>query len=367
MAGKLEHIDNIVEFMEQKIEFWPFSRLLAEVYQGEEPLQERLTRKLTEYAPDGDREKTARKIRNWLCDRNLPGNREELFQICFALGLGERDAEHILGVTAENGIHFRNPQELVYAFCLRTGKDYPHAAALAKRLRPEPLPGGTLGRQALVRETSGTESRNKATASVRNEFKRVQTEQELERFLKKNWEGLGCHHNTAYRKFIKMLDCLLSPESSTAIPEERKYSIEKAVDVYLRAGMPYEKKSLHQTTLQKAVKKHWPTARSVRGMYARRLDVDRKTLLLLYVATEGMGTKPWRNIEEWVREHTARLDLMLCECGMAALDPHSPFDFLILQVLRQQNEGDYMARRLERLIRELYCKDSSAACVTAKE
>ena len=61
---------------------WSFSRLLFQVYTGEQPLAVFLTERLTEYEGGKDREKTARKVRNWLHDRNLPQNREEAFKIC---------------------------------------------------------------------------------------------------------------------------------------------------------------------------------------------------------------------------------------------------------------------------------------------
>lgn len=61
----------------------------------------------------------------------------------------------------------------------------------------------------------------------------------------------------------------------------------------------------------------------------RKIDVNRKTLLLLYLATEGMDMDVPE--ESYTEEHCRRINLMLSQCGMALLDPHNPFDFLILQ------------------------------------
>ena len=137
-------INEVVAFLRKKAGFWKFSRLLQEIYEGEEPLSRRLVNKLLEYEETGNYEKISRKVRNWLHDYNLPENREELFKICFALDLDEQRADCILGITAENGIHYRNPKELIYAFCLRKSYDYPYAASLAQRLIGEGLPSGTL-------------------------------------------------------------------------------------------------------------------------------------------------------------------------------------------------------------------------------
>ena len=52
------------------------------------------------------------------------------------------------------------------------------------------------------------EDREARTVSVRNEFKRIRTEEELRKFFDQNKETFGMHHNTAYRKFMKMLEYL---------------------------------------------------------------------------------------------------------------------------------------------------------------
>lgn len=367
LAKQLGSINDIKKFLDGRVDIWSFEKLLTAVYRGEESLQERLGRKLVQYKPDENPETTARKIRNWLCDRNMPSNREELFRICFALGLDEKNTGILLGATVENGIHFRNPKELIYAWCLRNSIDYPQAVTLARELWKEPLPFGTLEYQDSVRKTKETERCDYMTASIKNRFKRIQTEEELRGFIEEHYNCFGYHHNTAYRKFSKMLENLLLPVVvCDDLPLERAYSIEEAVDEYLRVGMPYDKRSSGNTILQKKIKEHWPTAKSVREMYSRKQDVNRKTLMLLYVATEGMkpvrGGKP----ESWLREHYKRLDLMLTDCGMAALNLHSPFDFLILQAIHKENEDDFMSYRLDFMIRRIFPKEGTAAYVAPK-
>lgn len=367
LSEKLGAIEDIVKYLNSRIETWSFPRLLSEASNTGESLQECLERKLLEYTPSSNPETIARNVRNWLSGRNLPSNREELFRICFALELNEKDTEYILGTTAESGIHFRNPRELIYAYCLRKKIDYPQAVRLVEELWKAPLPEKTIEYQAFVKETSETEDRKILTASIRNQFKRVQTEEELWSFLEEYHDSFGIHHNTAYRKFSKMLENLLAPENLCAdLPVDRVYSIEKAVNEYLRAGMPYEKRLSGGTVLQKKIKEHWPTAKSIREMYSRKLDVSRKALMLLYVATEGMVTD-WRGTpKDWLRSHYKRLDLMLRDCGMAELNLHSPFDFLIMQALHKENEDDFMGYRLEWMIRKLYPEKETIAFVTAE-
>ena len=87
--GQKEAVENLLT---GKVKLVSFSDLLREVWQGEGSLAVRLTAQLTEYEGGKNREKTARKVRNWMHDRNLPKNREEVFKICFALKLDEERA-----------------------------------------------------------------------------------------------------------------------------------------------------------------------------------------------------------------------------------------------------------------------------------
>ena len=72
--GQKEAVENLLT---GKVKLVNFSDLLREVWRGEEPLAVRLNVQLTEYEGGKNREKTARKVRNWMHDRNLPQNREE--------------------------------------------------------------------------------------------------------------------------------------------------------------------------------------------------------------------------------------------------------------------------------------------------
>lgn len=347
-------INQIADFLGDKVIVWTFSHLLETVYTGNAILSRRLTEKLVFYEGEENREKIARKVRNWIHNRNLPGNREELFEICFALELDETRAECLLGVTAENGIHYRNPKELIYAFCLRRHIDYPDARNMVERMWNCPLPSGVLEYREQEKATRLSESSKNMTGSIRNEFKRIATEEELEIFLKDHRACFGIHHNTAYRKFMKMLNYLLFPDYEVPeLPTEKSYSVERVVEEYLRLDIPYDKRHGKYSKLQKEIIKHWPAAKSVNDMYNRKADVDRKTLMLLYLATEGM-TAGDDTDEPDVQEHFRRINMMLSECGMAVLNPHSPFDYLILQAINKENDEDCMSYRMEWMLHRLF-------------
>lgn len=372
MEKEKTDVEKAVEFLEKEVKPWSFSKLLREVYRGEENLHRILVEKLSQYE---DKEKPenspalpgiSRKVRNWLHDRNQPGNREELFKICFALQLTEEEAGMILGATAENGIHYRNPRELIYAFCLRVKKDYPYARELADRLLGEKVPLlGTLAYQQALRRQQDKENPEIKTASVGNEFKRLGSQEELLDFLREKRDSFGIHHNTAYRKFMVMLEYLAKPGNDNPyLPEEREYSVETVVEQYLRMSIPYGRKLGRYNRLQKEIKKHWPTPRTINEMKNRKLDVDRKTLLLLYIATEGMvlerGDAKW---EDYVKEHYRRINLMLTECGMSLLNLHSPFDYMVIQAIRAAGEEENMGLRMERMLCRLFQKNDKIAYI----
>ncbi len=366
-TGELVDINHVLEYLDHMIEVWDFSRLLTEIYCGEGSVSERLQKKLAEYDPEENQSQISRKVRNWIHNRNLPGNREELFKICFALELNEARAEYILGTTADNGIHYRNPRELIYAFAMRSGMDYPAAVQLVYKLWQEPLPSGTLEYRRQMKRTSATEKCGKMTASIRNEFKRVNTEAQLAEFLQDYRLHFGIHHNTAYRKFMKMLNYLLFPQYNLSdLPPEKVYSVERVVREYIRMGIPYEKQSKGYTKLQKMVKRHWPTAKTIHEMCSRKTDVDRKTLMLLYLATEGMVVNSGTG-KKVLLEHYRRVNMMLTECGMAGINLHSPFDYMVMQAINKENEDDFMSYRMEWMLNRLYSNSGKAAFITTKE
>ena len=147
------------------------------------------------------------------------------------------------------------------------------------------------------------------------------------------------------------------------LPHEKAYSVNRVVEEYLRMGMPYDKKSSGYTRIQKEIKKHWPTAKTINEMYRRKMDVDRKTLLLLYLATEGMIVAEKEDRDSWAALHRRRMDLMLTECGMAVLDLHSPFDYLIMQAIRREQEEDFMSLRMEWMLRKIFSGKRPAAYI----
>lgn len=355
-------VDQLNQFFNGKVEDLSFAALLERVYQGDEPLRKRLIRKLNQYEGGAEPDSVSRNVRNWLSGQSRPQNREDLFKICFALALGEEQAQQVLCAATENGLHYRSLQELTYTFCLRENMDYPQACALMVELTQS-------GGLADSKTEGYGEKRNTLpiTLSVRDEFKHVETTEQFRDFIKRYCMRLGNFHNTAYRKFSLMLRRLLDcgeKEIWEGAPKEKAYGIERVVKEYLRLGVPYEKKTSSKTRLQREIKRHWPSPKSVQEMYARKRDVDRKTLMLLYLATEGMDTETKEAV--FLEEHYRRLDLMLSACGMASLDMHRPFDYLVIQSLHVSGEDDFMSQRMRRLLCGLFREEEGPTYISPK-
>ena len=88
-----------------------------------------------------------------------------------------------------------------------------------------------------------------------------------------------------------------------------------------------------------------------------------KPLLLLYIACVGRGGETPDG--DGFREHCRRIDLMLSQCGMALLDPHNPFDFLVLQSLRLEGEDERISWRMERFLGSVF-RSKDAAYIEAR-
>ena len=94
-----------------------FSDVLHQMYGGDD-LQVRLTDFFLSEMPDVNPPSVVRKIKNWLTDKNLPTNREDIFRIGYALGFGESQLDYLLSLCTDYGIQYRDGHDVVYAWIL---------------------------------------------------------------------------------------------------------------------------------------------------------------------------------------------------------------------------------------------------------
>ncbi|WP_276951830.1 hypothetical protein [Enterocloster lavalensis] len=353
----------MVEFLKEGARLRSFGDVLRQVYPHED-LAARLTGGLEEITGDS-RDSLAKKVRNWLKGQNMPQNREALFQISFALGLDETGASRLLGAAAETGIHYRNPEELAYAFALRTGASYEKALELKDMAHAV-----CDGRMGGGKEKARGEMPSIYTRQLRDAFGQVQTEEELEAFFREHAGELGRLHETAYEKFHELLDLLQKPvgerdrrvqEKLDREDEEREYSMRDVIVEYLGMNVPEARNLAGMTPLQRLVKRFWPNESSLFNMRNRKEDVSRKVMILLYLITEAFDEETEDEEENYpddLEDEDAdtrleirfeKMNLFLNTYGMNLLDPGNAFDLLVLYSMKAQESGERMAEVLDAL------------------
>lgn len=351
------------DFLKEEAEFRSFSHLLSQFCP--EGLKEKLIDGLAEITGE-EKNGIGRKVRNWLNGKNLPKNRETLFQICFILKLNEDESSTVLGMILETGIHYRNPKELAYAYALRMGMTYQKAVELKEKAVMLCKPAWNLpdtGKDAFGRVPFGY------TKKLQEMFHEVAAEEEFFAFLTEHGRELGVLHETAYQKFVELLDILQNPKGKGGDGEEESFTLDQVMQEYLRMHIPTQSKrdvrNQELTPLQKLVKKCWPNEGELIRMRRRQEDVSRKALLLLYLVTEAFDMESQEEYEDYFYEDLEedadtmleirwkRMDMFLDTYGMNHLDAGSPFDFLVLYALRAQGE-DYASDRMEQMMEILF-------------
>lgn len=360
----------IADFLQTDAVFRSFVQILSPFCQ--EDLKEKLTEGLAELTNEG-REQTARKVRNWINGKNLPKNRETIFQICFVLKLTESDSSKVLGMLSDTGIHYRNPKELAYAYALRTGLPYQKAEELAEQAAK--LASAVRSGEEEKGDTVRTIQRG-YTRQLQALFEQVTDEESFFAFIRENGKQLGRLHDTAYCKFMELLELLQQPFGSAG-EEEAYFTLDQVMEQYLRMHVPLQMRSKKSgslskraasaelTALQKLVKRCWPNEGELVRMRKRKEDVSRKTLLLLYLVTEafdlgGGETEDYYDLEDLEEDADTmleirwkRMDLFLDTYGMNHLDPGNPFDFLVLYALRAQGD-DSVQERMDQMLDFLF-------------
>lgn len=344
IAKECQTSKEAVDFLKSGMRLRTFSDMIGRLYPGED-LESRLTDSFFTFGEaDADvvqRDSIRRKVQNWLHNRNLPTDREDVFRIAFALELDEKQTDWLLAQIFDAGIHYRNEKEIIYAFSLRNHQSYEKAAACLK----------TFAERKSLSDTTG----NVVTKLLKMEFEQLPPGEDIMNFMMKHSESFGKNHNTAYQYFIQMLD-LLTGETSG----EEVYSVEYITKLYLRMNMPEDKKVSGYSDIQRMVKKYWPGVRNIKEMKNRKEDVTRKVLLLLYIVTGGVWMESYDELdeayvtsEEMLIEHCRRINKMLEDCGMRYMDTRNPFDYLVLFCLKSE-PTEFMSEKMQQMVEELF-------------
>ena len=286
-----------------------------------------------------------RKVSNWLSSACKPGSREDVFRIAFALDLSEEQADRLLGLCTDYGINYRCGRELVYAWCLRSGRGYRDARKLYRSLPPEP--------------PQGVNADIELTHRLHWLFLQAETEEDLRRYYQENLPYFGSYHIRSYFYFQQYIGCLIRPDSSNG-EQEKPYSLEQVTEVYLSMHMPSGADRRGYSAIQKLIKRNWPNATALKNIVSQKQEVPRKLLLLLYIITENVKNgeyaetdEDYLSLEDRLDSHWWSVNAMLSDCGMPGLDPRNAFDWLVLYALTATGD-ESMSERMEKVLDDLF-------------
>lgn len=339
---------------------------------------------LLKWSPESKREAVDRKVRNWLAGRNQNVAKKDMFILAHTMKLTLERTNEFLKMAVGEGIHWRDPEDMAWSY------------AVIHQLSPERT-GQLLER---VNQAVGSADGSKpdaAAGSTMEVYEKLQpalfgSEDDLVLFVAAERERLGTFHNTAHRIFVRYMTLLedgFSDEDVEALFDEmsqkerrqkeaeaadrRKTAQQKAekegaaiaerfdddgdtemyrpdgltardvLETYLyRTLVPSkEDKNAKKTdaffAIRHSIRQNWPDEFTLSRMKNRQIDVSRKALILLFLATDGSNSdyESFDDEEEYTQEEAfediyTRLNLMLTSCGFAKLDPRSAFDWMVL-------------------------------------
>ena len=362
-------IQEAVDFLEREARQRSLRDKLEKFAKGRD-LKTLLVEGLADHNPEMKRDSIERKVRGWLKpDGERSVKKRDAIELCFILQLDVEEADQLVAMVSEERLHWRNPDEIILIFALQNGLDYHQTLALEERL------AGLLPDVSEEAEPS----EDSFTGIIRSEVSELGTEEELEAYLRHAAGRLGYCHNNAYQLFIDMMDTLENPAADTGeaeLFEEEHLTVRDILREYLYAdnvlsakerarktkkGKTDGKEAFILSKIQKSIASSWPDETTISKMKSRQMDVTRKILILLFLATDA----GWQGDEEDEYVPTtaeafedlySRLDNMLTLCGFSVLDPRAPFDWLILYCICVPDMLDVDARMHE-IFREMFGED----------
>lgn len=377
-----QQINTIEEALDTLLSYEHF-RTLGDVlrsFTSDLDIKKRLVSGLNAWFPDDKPDSIDRKVRNWLNGKTLSITKQDAYIISRILELPLDQTDSFLKYATGEGIHWRNPKDIVWCYSILHSTSHTMTWNLLEQVEAKNFPN--------FRKTQNqTES---YTAAVYEKLQPVlyQDEAALLAFFVEEEERLGYLHNTAYSQFTKYMDLLKQGYTADGIEalfkemtKEEKNKAKNRVDgdigphkpepmsvrdiletYFYRNLIPVqsrgkEKSSNAFSSIQRSIRQNWPDESSLSKMESRKLDVSRKVLILLFLATDGSDTDfsdeycEEDSVEDVFLSIYMRLNTMLNACGFQQLDPRNPFDWMILFCISSGDLWESDARLQEILIK----------------
>lgn len=386
MFERTRHINDVDEAVELLLNYQHF-RTLEDVlhkFAPDSDTKKRLVAGLLEWFPGDKPDSIDRKVRNWLGGKTQSVSKQYAYIISRILKLSLEQTNEFLEYATGESIHWRNPVDIIWCYSIIHDSDPEATKNLLTRAEELAKSGG-----------KAKETPDSYTAEVYEKLQSVifQGEEALFAFLKEEQSRLGALHNTAYALFLQYMDILKKGYSDSGVEslfkemtkEEKKkaqipvdgdigphrseaMSVRDILETYMyRKYVPVQVRGQAKSadafsSIQRNIRQNWPDEFSLSKMESRKQDISRKTLILLFLATDGTDSDYSEDYdeyddfeaespdEEFLNVYT-RLNMMLSACAFPQLDPRNPFDWMILFCISSGDLWESDARLQEILTR----------------
>lgn len=337
-ATKVVSVEQAMRVLQQTGNFRTLGDILRS-YSGCDNPKKLLVDGLMANTPSANRDSIDKKVRNWLGGRTQTLSKEDAFSLAQIMSLDIRRTDTFLKLVTGEGIHWRDPEDIIWSYCIRSGLSYQRTTELLVRYF-----------ERVAQVVYGAPAFDSYTVDVRSDLQSALSDSEeafLNSLVREYQHGrLGVSHNTAYRLFMHYMQllALAGQDEFDEDPVETKMSSRDILESYMyrqlvpvaKRGEPKDKSAF--SMVQRSIRANWPDEVTISKMKNRELDVTRKVLILLFLATDGSESE-FEELDEdediLTRDEIfqnvySRLNRMLLSCGFQQLDPRSPFDWMVL-------------------------------------
>lgn len=319
-------------------------------------LKKLIVDRLLENNPELVRESVQRKVRGWFNNDERTIKKQDAIELCFILDLSLEEADLFLAMVSEEGIHWRNPEEIVFAYALSKKIPFKEAKAICEEIASD------------IKNVKDNEE--VYTELVRCEVEEITSIEALKTYIRQSKSKLGTYHNTAYSLFMEYMNILENPLTGDELPKEKTMSAREISENYFNEKIiPRFKKNSSDkkegsyaslSAVERNLRLNWPDEFTISRIKNREIDVSRKILILLFLATDGgeLYTDDYEEYyemdeEDVFKETYIRLSAMLKECGFAQLDPRVPFDWMILYCMCVSDAWE-IDEKMKRFLKEAF-------------
>ena len=340
-AQGIQTVDQAVALLRDCGDFRTLGDILRSVF-GPDQTKKAIVDGLCVNHPEASRDSVDRKVRNWLNGRTQSVSKTDAFELALMAGLSLEAADLFLKQVTGEGIHWRNVEDVLWSYALYHQYSYVQTQDFIARC------SNLISSCKQIK----TERSQVYTAEIEQKIRPVLrgSESDLISFLKNQSTSFGSAHNTAYSLFQQYMEILENGGTGDYIDDGPKMTARYILENYLyREIIPVVKrdKSRGQSAfdvIQRTIRANWPDEQTLSRMKSREIEVPRKVLMMLFLATDGGDEDSWSgdtddfddyddeplSRDELFQDVSTRMNKMLHSCGFQELDPRNPFDWIVL-------------------------------------